>query len=88
LQSVMLAPALLPLTETTKENENMIEARMARSSEVEAAVSKVNALRRLTRETGCIARRTQSMILGTLQPDVLTAVAEILAAQPENITLG
>jgi hypothetical protein len=58
-------------------------ARMAPSCEVEDAVSKINALRKLTRETGCITRRTQSMILGTLKPDVLTAVAEILAAQPE-----
>ncbi len=57
--------------------------RMAPTAEVEDAVSKINALRKLTRETGCITRRTQSMILGTLAPDVLTAVAEILAAAPE-----
>ncbi len=55
--------------------------RMAPTAEVEDAVSKIHALRKLTRETGCITRRTQSMILGTLKPDVLTAVAEILAKQ-------
>ena len=53
--------------------------RIAPSSEVEDAVSKINALRKLTKETGCITKRTQSLILGALTPDVLTAVAEILA---------
>jgi hypothetical protein len=62
--------------------------RMAPTAEVEDAVSKINALRKLTLETGCITRRTQSMILGTLRPDVLTAVAEILAAQPQAAYRG
>lgn len=66
----------------------METARMAPTAEVEDAVSKINALRKLTLETGCITRRTQSMILGTLRPDVLTAVAEILAAQPEAVSRG
>jgi len=61
--------------------------RVAPSSEVEEAVSKINALRKLTRETGCITRRTQSIVLGGLRPDVLTAVAEILALEPE-VTRG
>lgn len=65
----------------------MLNARMAPTAEVEDAVSKINALRKITVETGCITRRTQSMILGALKPDVLTAVAEILAAQPE-VTRG
>ena len=59
------------------------ETRVAPSSEVEDAVSKINALRKLTRETGCITRRTQSLILCALKPDVLTAVAEILALPAE-----
>lgn len=62
----------------------MIEGRMAQSSKVQEAVSKINALRRLTRESGCITTRTQSKILQALEPDVLTAVAQILAAQPEQ----
>jgi hypothetical protein len=57
--------------------------RMAQSSAVQEAVSKINALRKLTKDTGCITRRTQSLILGTLTPNELTAVAEILAVQPE-----
>lgn len=57
--------------------------RMARTAEVQDAVSKINALRKLTKDTGCITRRTQSMILGALTPDELTAVAEILAMEPE-----
>ena len=58
--------------------------RIAQSSEVQEAVSKINALRKLTRDTGCITNRTQSKILQALEPDVLTAVAETLAAQPEQ----
>ena len=58
--------------------------RMAQSANVQDAISKINALRKLTRETGCITRRTQSLILGTLTPDELTAVAENLAAQVQQ----
>jgi len=50
---------------------------------VQDAISKINALRKLTKETGCVTRRTQSLILGTLTPNELTAVAEILALQPD-----
>jgi hypothetical protein len=58
------------------------KSRMAPSAEVQDAVSKIKALRKLSRDTGCITRRTQSMILGNLSPDVMTAVAEILADEP------
>lgn len=62
----------------------MTEAtRMAQSSLVQDAVSKINALRKLTRESGCITTRTQSKILQALTPDELTAAAEILASQTE-----
>jgi len=62
----------------------MTEAtRMAQTSVVQEAVSKINALRKLTRESGCITTRTQSMILRALTPDEMIAVAEILALQPE-----
>jgi cytochrome c553 len=62
----------------------MTEAtRMAETSKIQDAVSKVNALRKLTRESGCITTRTQSKILQALTADEMTAVAEILAAQPE-----
>ncbi len=44
---------------------------------------RINALRKLTKETGCGTRRTQSLILGTLTPNELTAVAETLALQPD-----
>jgi hypothetical protein len=57
------------------------ETRMAQSSVVQEAVSKINALRKLTLDTGCITRRTQSLILCALKPDEMTAVAEILASQ-------
>ena len=82
--------AQLIRTETTKEMKmSQIEnTRMAPTVEVQEAVSKINALRKLTSETGCITRRTQSIILGTLRPDVLTAVAEILASQPEAASRG
>jgi len=62
------------------QNEN---TRMASSANVQDAISKINALRKLTKETGCVTRRTQSLILGTLTPNELTAVAEILALQPD-----
>ena len=62
------------------QNEN---TRMASSANVQDAISKINALRKLTKETGCVTRRTQSLILGTLTPNELTAAAEILALQPD-----
>lgn len=61
----------------------MSDSRMAQTSTVQEAVSKINALRKLTRDTGCITTRTQSKILQLLTEDELTAVAEILAQQPE-----
>ena len=54
-------------------------SRMAQSAHVQDAVSKINALRKLSRESGCITTRTQSRILQLLSEDELTAVAEILA---------
>lgn len=63
----------------------MIEpSRMAASDRVQDAVSKINALRKLTRDSGCITKNTQSAILRALSPDELTAVAEILAKQDEG----
>jgi hypothetical protein len=47
------------------QNEN---TRMASSTNVQDAISKINALRRLTKDTGRVTRRTQSLILGTLTP--------------------
>jgi hypothetical protein len=62
----------------------MTEAtRMAQSAVVQEAVSKINALRKLSRESGCITTRTQSKILQALSEHELTAVAEILAKQTE-----
>jgi hypothetical protein len=58
-------------------------SRMAATSKIQDVVSKINALRKLTRESGFITTRTQGQILQSLQPDEMTAVAEILAAQPE-----
>jgi len=62
----------------------MTESRFAQTSKVQEAVSKINALRKLTRETGTITRRSQSLILQSLSDAEMTAVAEILAAQPEQ----
>lgn len=62
----------------------MTNSRMAPSATVEAAVSKILALRKLSRESGCITTRTQSKILQLLTEDELTAVAEILAQQPSE----
>ena len=62
------------------QNEN---TRMASSANVQDAISKITALRKLTKETGCVTRRTQSLILGTLTSNELTAVAEMLALQPD-----
>jgi hypothetical protein len=66
----------------------MIEAtRMAETSKIQDVISKINALRKLSRESGCITTRTQSKILQALNETEMTAVAEILAAQPE-VTRG
>jgi hypothetical protein len=66
----------------------MIEARrMAETSKIQDAVSKINALRKLSRESGCITTRTQSKILQLLTEAEMTAVAEILAVEPE-VTRG
>jgi hypothetical protein len=48
-------------------------------SNVEVVVAKVKALRKLTKDTGCVTRRTQSILLGSLTPKELTEAAEILA---------
>ena len=57
--------------------------RMAQTSKVQEAVSKINALRKLTRESGFITTRTQGGILQALTPNELSAVAEILSLQTE-----
>jgi hypothetical protein len=57
---------------------------MEESRTVQDAVSKIVALRKLTRESGCITKNTQSQILRALTPDELTAVAEILARRGES----
>ncbi len=59
-------------------------SRMAQTAVVQNAVSKILALRKLARESGCITTRTQSKILQALSEHELTAVAEILAKQPED----
>jgi hypothetical protein len=60
----------------------MTEAtRMAETSKIQDVISKINALRKLSRESGCITTRTQSKILQTLTEAEMTAVAEILAVQ-------
>jgi cytochrome c553 len=64
---------------------NDARPRMAETSKIQDAVSKINALRKLTRDSGCITTRTQSKILQALTPDEMTAVAEILAAQPTEV---
>lgn len=61
----------------------MTETRMAQTANVQDAISKINALRKLSRETGCITTRTQNKILQLLTDDEMTAVASVLAAQPE-----
>jgi hypothetical protein len=67
----------------------MTEAtRMAETSKIQDVIGKINALRRLSRESGCITTRTQSKILQSLTEAEMTAVAEILAAQPEAVTCG
>jgi hypothetical protein len=57
--------------------------RIAKTQVIQDALSKVNALRRVSRETGMITRRAQSKVLEALTDEEATAVAEILALQPE-----
>lgn len=61
----------------------MTETRMAQTANVQDAISKINALRKLSRETGCITTRTQNKILQLLTDDEMSAVASVLASQPE-----
>ncbi len=61
----------------------MIATRTARTEVIQDALSKINALRRFTRETGMVTRRAQSKVLEALTDDEATAVAEILAQEPE-----
>jgi hypothetical protein len=49
---------------------------------VNDAVDRINALRDIQRETGCITRRAQSYLLGSLSDDVLTEVAFRLKGAP------
>jgi hypothetical protein len=60
----------------------MTETRMAQTANVQDAISKINALRKLSRETGCITTRTQNKILQLLTDDEMSAVASVLASQP------
>jgi len=57
--------------------------RIAKTQAVQDALSKINALRRVTRETGMITRRAQSKVLEQLSDEETTAIAEILAEVPE-----
>lgn len=60
--------------------------RMAETSKIQDVISKINALRKLSRESGCITTRTQSKILQALNEAEMTAVAEILAKQDTAVT--
>jgi hypothetical protein len=57
--------------------------RIAKTQVIQDALSKINALRRVSRETGMITRRAQSKVLEALTDEEATAVAEILAEVPE-----
>lgn len=46
----------------------------------EEALARIHALREIQRETGCITRRAQSYLLGSLSEDVLTEVSFRLKA--------
>jgi cytochrome c553 len=67
----------------TKDKKMTETTRMAQTANVQDAISKINALRKLSRETGCITTRTQNKILQLLTDDEMTAVAQILSAQSE-----
>jgi len=62
--------------------------RMAETSKIQDVISKINALRKLSRESGCITTRTQSKILQALTEAEMTAVAEVLAKQDTAVTHG
>lgn len=49
---------------------------------VNDAVDRINALRDIQRETGCITRRAQSYLLSSLPDTVLTEVAFRLSTAP------
>ena len=57
--------------------------RIAQTQVIQDALSKINSLRRVSRETGMITRRAQSKVLEALTDAEATAVAEILAELPE-----
>jgi hypothetical protein len=54
---------------------------MARTAAIQDAVSKINALRKITADTGTISKRAQSKILQSLTDEEMTAVAEILNSE-------
>lgn len=60
----------------------MTEPRAVRTEAIQKAVSTINALREITRETGTITKRAQSKILQALTDEEMTQVAELLAVQP------
>ncbi len=57
--------------------------RTARTAAIQEAVSKINALRKLTLETGTITKRSQSKVLQALTDEEMTVVAELLALPTE-----
>jgi uncharacterized protein (UPF0218 family) len=59
--------------------------RIARTAAIQEAVSKINALRKITSDTGTITRRAQSKVLQALTDEEMTIVAELLNP-PEAIT--
>jgi len=59
------------------------ESRGAQSAVVEEAVSKINALRKVARDTGMITKRSQCLILQALTDAEMTTVAQVLAQQEE-----
>jgi hypothetical protein len=62
-----------------------METREVRTAAIQAAVSKINALRRVTLETGTITKRAQSKILQALTDEEMTAVAELLATAEQAV---
>jgi hypothetical protein len=78
-----------PPTIQQSETQHRVKERKADMTEAmqspvaKEAVEKIIALRKLSRESGCITTRTQSKILQTLSEADLTIVAQLLAAQTE-----
>ena len=60
---------------------------MAVTNVQKEAIEKVQALRKLTRETGCLTSRTQSKILQQLSDEDMVIVARELARQTEQQTV-